>query len=42
MREKLEILEHEVEDGERDEVADLISQISRAHNRMHYAFQNEL
>lgn len=42
VREKLEILEHEVEDGERDEVADLISQISRAHNRMHDAFQNEL
>ena len=42
VREKLEILEHEVGDGERDEVADLISQISRAHNRMHHAFQNEL
>lgn len=42
VREKLEILEHEVEDGERDEVTKLISQISRSHNRMNYAFLEEL
>ena len=42
VREKLETLEHEVEDGERDEVTKLISQISRSHNRMNYAFREEL
>ena len=42
LREKLEILEHEVEDGEREEVTKLISQISRSHNRMSHAFREEL
>jgi uncharacterized membrane protein YraQ (UPF0718 family) len=42
VREKLEILEHEVEDGEREEVIKLISQISRSHNRMSHAFLGEL
>ena len=42
VREKLEILEHEVEDGEREEVTKLISQISRSHNRMSHAFRDEL
>ncbi len=42
VREKLEILEHEVEDGERDEVAKLIAIISRSHNRLYRAFAEEL
>ena len=42
LREQLEILEHEVEEGERDEVTKLISKISRSHNRLHRAFAEEL
>lgn len=42
VREKLEILEHEVEDGKREEVTKLISEISRSHNRMSRAFRDEL
>lgn len=41
LREQLETLEHEVEDGERDEVTKLISRISRLHNRMSHAFREE-
>lgn len=42
VREKLEVLEHEVEDNERDEVRDLVSAISRSHRRMKRAFLEEL
>lgn len=42
LREQLEILEHEVEEGERDEVSKLISTISRSHNRLRRAFTEEL
>ena len=42
LREQLEILEHEVEEGERDEVTKLISKISRSHNRLRRAFAEEL
>ncbi|MBL8808922.1 MAG: permease [Planctomycetaceae bacterium] len=41
VREKLEVLEHEVEDNERDEVRDLVSAISRSHRRMKRAFLGE-
>jgi uncharacterized membrane protein YraQ (UPF0718 family) len=42
LRQQLEILEHEVEDKEREEVSKLIAQIARSHRRMAYAFRNEL
>jgi len=42
LREQLEMLKHEVEDAERDEVTKLISRISRSHNRMSHAFREEL
>lgn len=42
LREQLEILEHEVEDGERDEVSKLVAKISRSHNRLHHAFMEEM
>lgn len=42
VREKLELLEHEVEDNERDEVRDLVSAISRSHRRMKHAYTKEL
>ena len=42
VREQLELLEHEVEDKERDEVTHLVSRISRSHNRMKHAFLEEL
>jgi uncharacterized membrane protein YraQ (UPF0718 family) len=38
LREQLEMLEHEVEDGEREEVSRLIAKISRTHARMRRAF----
>ncbi len=42
LREQLEILEHEVEEGEREEVTKLISKISRSYNRLRHAFAEEL
>jgi len=42
VREQLELLEHEVEDKERDEVTRLVPKISRSHNRMKHAFMEEL
>lgn len=42
VREQLELLEHEVEDGERDEVRKLVPRISRSHQRMSTAFREEL
>jgi uncharacterized membrane protein YraQ (UPF0718 family) len=42
LREQLEVLEHEVEDKERDEVSQLIARISRTHRRMSRAFREEL
>jgi uncharacterized protein len=42
LREQLEILEHEVEDGEKEEVRSLIAHISRTHRRMARAFRDEL
>ena len=42
LREQLETLEHEVEDGERDEVTKLVSSIARTHSRMSHAFREEL
>lgn len=41
VREQLEVLEHEVEDGEREETTKLIVRISRSHNRLHRAFTEE-
>lgn len=42
LREKLEVLEHEVEDHERDEVRDLVNAISRSHRRMKHAYLEEM
>jgi len=42
LREQLEILEHEVDDQERDEVSRLISSVSRSHRRMSRAYREEL
>ena len=42
IREQLELLEHEVEDKEREEVAHLVPKLSRSHNRMKRAFLQEL
>lgn len=42
LREKLEVLEHEVEDNERDEVRDLVNAISRSHRRMKHAYLEEM
>ncbi len=42
LREQLQILEHEVEDGERDQVTKLVGKISRSHNRLRRAFAEEL
>jgi len=42
IREQLELLEHEVEDKEREEVAQLVPKLSRSHNRMKRAFLQEL
>lgn len=42
LREQLETLEHEVEDGEREVVTKLISKIARSHSRMSHAFRDEL
>jgi hypothetical protein len=41
LREQLEILEHEVEEGEREEVTRLIAKISRTHVRLRRAFTEE-
>jgi len=41
VREQLEVLEHEVEDGEREATTKLIVRISRSHNRLHRAFTEE-
>lgn len=41
LREHLEVLEHEVEDGEREEVNRLVAKISRVHLRMRRAFTEE-
>lgn len=41
LREQLEILEHEVEDGEREEVTKLVAKISQSHMRMRKAFTEE-
>jgi hypothetical protein len=42
VREKLELLEHEVEEGDRELVLKLVSEITRAHRRMSEAYRNEL
>jgi uncharacterized membrane protein YraQ (UPF0718 family) len=42
VREHLEMLEHEVQDGEADAVRKRVPKISRAHNRMSTAFREEL
>ncbi len=42
LREQLELLKHEVEDQEKEEVRALILKISRTHQRMRYAFTEEL
>lgn len=42
LREQLELLKHEVEDKETEEVRALILKISRTHQRMRYAFTEEL
>jgi hypothetical protein len=42
LREQLEVLEHEVEDEEREEVSRLIAHISRTHRRMARAYREEL
>ncbi len=42
VREQLELLEHEVEDKEQDEVRKLVPKISRSHLRMSAAFREEL
>ncbi|MFO1002021.1 MAG: hypothetical protein U0936_16935 [Planctomycetaceae bacterium] len=42
VREQLELLEHEVEDQEREEVVQLVSRISRSHIRMKRAYQKDL
>lgn len=42
IREHLEMLEHEVEDGEASAVRKRVPRISRAHNRMSNAFREEL
>ncbi len=42
LREQLELLEHEVEDNEKAEVQKLVSVISRTHQRLRYAFTEEL
>ena len=42
LREQLEVLEHEVEDKEREEVSQLIARISKTHRRMSRAFREEL
>ena len=41
LREQLEVLEHDVEDGEREEVNQLSARISRTHARMRRAFTEE-
>lgn len=42
VREQLELLKHEVEDNERDEVMHLISKISQSHKRLRRAYTEEL
>jgi uncharacterized membrane protein YraQ (UPF0718 family) len=42
LREQLEELEHEVEDGEREAVTRLVAAISRSHRRMRRAFLEEI
>jgi len=42
VREKLELLEHEVEEGDRELVLKLVSEITRANRRMSEAYRNEL
>ena len=42
IREQLELLEHEVEDKEREEVTHLVPKLSKSHNRMKRAFLEEL
>jgi uncharacterized protein len=42
LREQLELLKHEVEDAEMDEVRSLIPKVDRTHRRMRYAFTTEL
>jgi len=42
LREQLEILEHEVEEGEREEIAKLVAKISRTQARLRRAFTEEL
>ncbi|MFN8858111.1 MAG: hypothetical protein ACK50P_21250, partial [Planctomycetaceae bacterium] len=42
VRSKLELLEHEVQDGDREEVRRLVSEVSRANARLKRAFLEEL
>jgi hypothetical protein len=42
VREKLELLEHEVEEGDREVVLKLVSEITRSHRRMAEAYRTEL
>ena len=41
LREQLEVLEHEVEDGEREEVTVLMGRLFRSHARMRRAYSDE-
>jgi hypothetical protein len=42
VREHLELLEHEVEDGDRQRVQKLVTKISTLHRRMGEAYREEL
>jgi hypothetical protein len=41
-RDKVELLEHEVAEGDREEISKVSNDISQAYRRMQHAYQNEL